>query len=180
MNLLERPSRDIAIPALSLSALRGALREEAGPLAATHALHAAGFRMGEAFYDEFAAGLRSPAGELSEKALWRALSEFFSRRGWGSVTAEKMHPAIGALRSSDWAEADLDSQESQPSCPFTAGFLSTLLTRIAGGPIAVLEVSCRSRGDEECRFVFGSETAIHLLYGRLLDGMALEDALEDL
>ncbi|NIX42216.1 MAG: hypothetical protein GWN06_24335, partial [Gemmatimonadetes bacterium] len=51
------------------------------------------------------------------------------------------------------------------------------LTELAGGPIAVLEVSCRARGDDCCDFAFGSETAIHGLYGRLLQGENLQAAL---
>jgi len=34
----------------------------------------------------------------------------------------------------------------------------------------VLEIRCRSRGDDECAFAFGGEDAVHHVYGALLDG----------
>ncbi len=172
--------REVALPASCFTALRRSLTEEAGSLTATHVLHAAGFQAGEALYETFSAGLNAPASSLSEGAFWESLSTFLLRRGWGSLAMEKIHPAIGLLKSRDWAEADPEAEESQPTCSFGAGFLSTLLTHVAGGPVAVLHVSCRSRGDEECGFAFGSESAIHLLYGRLLDGQGLEEALSGL
>jgi hypothetical protein len=43
--------------------------------------------------------------------------------------------------------------------------------------VAVLEVDCRARGADRCCFAFGSEVAIHDLYGHLLDGSDLDDAL---
>ena len=50
--------------------------------------------------------------------------------------------------------------ESQPSCAFTTGVLSNFLTLAAGGPVAVLEVTCSSRGDDMCGFAFGSGNTI--------------------
>jgi hypothetical protein len=52
-----------------------------------------------------------------------------------------------------------------------------MLGRLGGGPLAVLEVGCRSRGDEECLFLVGSEQAIETVHGYLLDGDALNAAL---
>jgi hypothetical protein len=46
--------------------------------------------------------------------------------------------------------------------------------------VAVLEVACRSRGSDACQFVFGSEAAIHELYGRLMEDADLEAALASL
>jgi hypothetical protein len=51
---------------------------------------------------------------------------------------------------------------------------------VAGSPVAVLEVSCRTRGDDRCSFLFGSEQAIHDVYGLLLEGDSLDDALATL
>ena len=53
--------------------------------------------------------------------------------------------------SSDWVEAEEERGEDA-SCSFSAGYLSGLLTELAGGPIAVLEVACRARGDDTCSF----------------------------
>jgi hypothetical protein len=55
--------------------------------------------------------------------------------------------------------------------------LSALLSGAAGGPVAVLEVTCRTKGDDRCTFAFGSAATVHDLYGLLLEGQALEAAL---
>lgn len=175
-----RASREVTLPAGSLTALRRSLREEAGPLVTTHGLHAAGFGAGEALYQAFAAGLERHPAELGERVFWNELGTFFARRGWGSLSWAPLHSGFGLLRTGDWAEADPDGGDAQPSCAFSAGLFATLLGRVAGRPVAVLEVACRSRGDDECQFVFGSEVAIHLLYGRLLDDPDVGRALDQL
>ena len=91
-----------------------------------------------------------------------------------------MHGAVGFLTSQDWAEANTEDVDPDASCFFSTGFLSGLLSALAGGPVAVLEIGCRTRGGDHCRFAFGSETAIHELYGRLLDGVGLAEALDAL
>jgi hypothetical protein len=67
--------------------------------------------------------------------------------------------------------------DADASCCFSTGFLSGLLSELAGGPVAVLEIGCRTRGADACRFAFGSEQVIHDLYGRLLDGADFDGAL---
>jgi hypothetical protein len=114
---------------------------------------------------------------LGRKAFWDHLSSFFTKRGWGTLSHRDAHPGIGMLSSADWGEARTDRVDAQASCSFSAGFLSGLLSQLAGGPIAVLEISCRSRGARSCDFAFGSEGAIQALYGRLLDGDDLDRAL---
>lgn len=181
MERTQPPSRDLAIPATALATLRHELRKEAGPLATIHALHSAGYESGGRLYEALAtvADPEEPSG-LSREAFFRRLSEFFGRRGWGSLSHEAAHPAVGLLKSGDWAEAGEAEMEAQPSCAFSTGMLCHLLTRAADGPVAVLEVSCRARGDDECVFAFGSEAAIHELYGELLDGAGLGEAFEKL
>ena len=46
--------------------------------------------------------------------------------------------------------------------------------------MAVLEVECRGRGGPSCSFAFGSESAVHELYGHLVDGGNLDGALSAL
>lgn len=179
MNGREGHAREVALPASALSTLRRALKREAGPLAAIHALHAAGYGAGETLFDSFARTVRQPLEEVGETTFWTGLTRFMGRRGWGSLDHRSLHPGVGLLTSSDWAEAG-DGSESQPGCAFSAGLLSHVLTRAAGEPVAVLEVSCRGRGDESCAFAFGSEATIHDLYGLLLDGKRLEQALAEL
>lgn len=172
--------REMTLPATTLITLRRALRGEADALTAVHALQAAGSETGEAVAPAFLSFLGADPEEVTTGEFWSRFREFWSSRGWGGFLHRTPHPAIGLLVSSDWVEAGDEARESQPSCAFTSGLLATLLSRVAAGPVAVLEIRCRSRGDEECAFAFGSETAIHELYGTLLEGAEFDDALASL
>ena len=158
-------TRDVSIPAVGLTALRRQLQREAGTLATIHALHAAGYRAGEALWESLCRGWgREPLTELDGRAFWERLSAILGGRGWGTFTHRATHPGVGLLESRDWAEAGAQDAE-QSSCSFSAGLLSGLLTGAAEGPIAVLEVSCRTRGADRCTFAFGTVQTIHDLYG---------------
>lgn len=169
-------AREVALPAAAFGALQKTLWREAGPLAAIHSLHTAGYEAGEFMYTAFFSTLRQPLEKTGERHFWTALSQFLRSRGWGSVVHTAPHPGVGLLTSADWAEAGT-GREEQPTCAFSAGLISSLLTRAAESPVAVLEVSCRARGNDACGFAFGSEATIHDLYGALLDGNDLQQAL---
>lgn len=179
---LPREHRDITLPVTGLTALREALCDETGPVTAVHALHAAGFRSGPEILDTLMSEDGVDAVDVTatpEDAFWRGLSDHFISRGWGALAFDPIHPGIGRLCSTDWAEAE-GGTERHPSCAFTTGLFSKLLTDAAGGGIAVLEVTCRARGDDACQWVFGSETTIQLLYTSLIEGRAFNDALREL
>ncbi len=179
MEAISQTERDVAVPASIFVSLRRELEREVGPLPAVHALHSAGFAVGSAAAAGLSEGIESIAS-LPEDEFWFRLTSFFSRRGWGTVSHRSSGEALGLLTTPDWVEATGQAGEDGASCAFSAGFLSGLLSELAGGPIAVLEVSCRSRGDDACVFAFGSEGAVHEIYGRLLDGQELETALSGL
>lgn len=168
--------REVALPVSVFLTLRRELGREVGALPAIHALHAAGYASGAAA----APGLRGASGDelasMSSDVFWARFAAHLARRGWGRLEHREAHEAVGILESSDWVEADEEGDEDA-SCSFSAGYLSGLLTELAGGPVAVLEVACRGRGDAACRFAFGSETAVHELYGELLEGADLDGAL---
>ncbi len=171
-------TREISLPATALVHLRRAFEKEAGSLETVHACHDAGFATGAQVFEQFAPYLGPDPSGSPESAFWSELDRFFSSRGWGSLTHERIHPGLSVLRSSNWGESDESSDDrQQPGCAFTSGVLAHVLGRVADGPVAVLEAACRSRGDPMCSFVFGSEGAIHDLYGFLLDGDTLETAL---
>lgn len=172
--------REIAVPVSVFGSLRTELAKEAGTLPAVHALHSAGYYAGTAAAASLVAGSGNGAASLTQEAFWTKLTDFFSQRGWGSIRHEPVHAAVGFLTSTDWAEATQEESDPDASCLFSTGFLSGLLSALAGGPVAVLEIGCRTRGERHCRFAFGSETAIHELYGRLLDGVRLAEALDAL
>lgn len=194
--------RELVLPSSALSALRTSLLQAAGPSGAYRVLQDAGHESGLALFRLLAdrAGERAPA-DLAPGAFWDTVRGVLRRRGWGTFHHRRVHSGLGLLSSSDCAEADPGGPRGDPEardadpaapgadlggaradggCALTAGALMGLLGRAADGPIAVLEVGCRSRGDAECRFAFGSEAAVHELYRLLLDGKELEDALETL
>jgi predicted hydrocarbon binding protein len=166
--------REIAIPATAFVSLRAHLEKEAGPLPTVHALHHAGYAAGSAAAPALG---KVDASAMGEEAFWTRFVDFFGKRGWGALRHDRPHQAVGVLTSTDWAEASAGEGGADASCHFSAGFLSGLLTELAGGPVAVLEVGCRSRGGESCQFVFGSEGSIHELYGHLLENDDLDAAL---
>ena len=172
--------REIAIPVSVLDSLRTELTKEAGALKTGRALHHAGYQAGLASAGNVNQEAGGDAFNLSESGFWSNLTDYFSKRGWGTLSRSDLHPGIGLLGSSDWAEASPDNVTLDGSCSFSTGFISGLFSQLAGGPIAVLEVKCRTRGDGSCGFAFGSETAIHKLHGHLLEGEDLNAALEAL
>ena len=170
--------REIALPISIFSSLRSELAEEAGALPTIHALHHAGYEAGAAAAGTFGVGVGDDVASMGQSVFWARFSEFFARRGWGTLTQDVESAGVGLLRSPDWAEASSsDAVDAEASCCLSTGFLSGLLSELAGGPVAVLEVGCRGRGDEQCQFAFGSEVAIHDLYGHLLEGIDLGRAL---
>jgi predicted hydrocarbon binding protein len=171
--------RDVTLPAEALPALRATLGAEVGPVVALQALQAAGYRAGEIVHERLAAVLGGDTASVADARFWPALSEFFSERGWGSLDHSRPHPAVGLLSSPDCAEADV-AEERRPSCSFTAGILGGVLSRAAGGPIAVLQVACRAAGDDACTFAFGSEATIQTLYEALRVGTDLDSVLRSL
>lgn len=172
--------REIAVPVSVFASLRAELEKEAGTLPTVHALHHAGYAAGVAAAASFGSNGAGDPRALGQDAFWTKLSDFFAKRGWGTLKHEHPHPAVGLLWSADWAEAAEAAVDADTSCHFSAGFLSGILSELAGGRVAVLEVGCKTRGGDACRFAFGSEGAIHDLYGRLLDGGDLDGALSAL
>lgn len=169
--------REIAVPISLFTALREELEGEAGTLPTVHALHKAGYRAGIQASGQLHVEAGGDAFAKSQDQFWRTLGTFFAKRGWGTLAHDRAHDAVGVLSSTDWAEAGTGEPDPDASCCFSTGFLSGLLSQMAGGPVAVLEVECRTRGGEACRFAFGSEEVIHELYGQLLEGADLDTAL---
>lgn len=169
--------RDLTLPSTALAALWSTLHRKAGSPAATQALHAAGHESGTALYHSLDGSVPGSLAELDEGTFWDRVEEAFRRRGWGTLKHRRVHSGLGLLSTADWAEAEASNGHTHSGCAFTSGLLVGFLGRAAGQPLAVLEVGCRTRGDGECHFAFGSERAIQELYGLLLDGLDLDQAL---
>lgn len=164
------PLHESSLVALSPRALH-ALRDRVG----AEALQEAGYAAGDAAYRAFTAWLPVVAGvddpkDLAAPRLADVLSRFFSSLGWGTVEVSPLGEAAFAIDSRDWPEAQPDAALPYPSCAFTAGLLADFMSRIADAALAVMEVDCRSRADERCRWVVGSPGTLTTLYERMAEG----------
>ncbi len=176
-----RPS-ELALPVASLAAIRQSLTKTVGADEAARALRAAGHAAGDAVYAALTQpfgtdpGNRNEPADLKASAFWRRISQLFSTRGWGTLTHADMHDGVASLETTNWVEAE-PGTTSRPTCFFTTGLLANLLGQAAGADIAVLEVECRSRGDQQCRFVFGAPETIDAMYERLRSGASVDDSI---
>jgi len=148
--------------------LERVLGDQAAPL-----LQEAGFASGDALYAGLAAWLTTHTDyaspeEIDASRLGQTLSAFFDELGWGPITLEPVGPAALALDAPRWAEAMDEVSAEVPSCHVTTGLLAAVLGRMAGDVVAVMEVECRSRGDQSCRFLIGSPDTLQAVF----DGMS--------
>jgi predicted hydrocarbon binding protein len=176
MSPTQGAAQEVVVPVSVLASVRQELEGEAGTLQVVHALHRAGYQAGLTTASTLHREAGGDAFAMSQDEFWSTLQRFFSKRGWGTLSHKPAHDAVGVLTSPNWAEA-ISGADPDGSCCFSTGLLSGLLSQLAGGPVAVLEIECRTRGDASCDFAFGSEAAIHELYGHLLEGTTLEGAL---
>lgn len=169
----------VAITRDSLLTLRTALFRDLGINAAA-VLQEAGYAGGQAVFDAFgqwlaARGLSSPdslpSGEFADRA-----SEFLRSAGWGSIEIGTLESAA-TIDSSDWAEADPAHPMEFPGCYYSAGLLTDLFGRIIGESVAVMEVECRSMGNDRCRFLIGSVDTMQRVYDAMGEGLTYEQAL---
>lgn len=175
-----RPT-EMALPASALGALRRALSAELGADVTARVLRNAGHDAGDAFFHILASdGSRDSISDIDAATFWRRFAQLFSSRGWGSLQHSDVHPGIAVLAASDWAEADASDGAGRPSCYFTTGLLANVLGKVANGDVSVMEVECRSRGDAQCRFLFGSPGALGSVYDLLLNGQTTESAVSQL
>ena len=163
-----------------LLALRQALT--APPSDPATFLQETGYNAGEEFYQHFTRWLPSFAGvhdpsELDASKLGDVLSEFFQSLGWGALAMESLGAAGFTVDSLDWAEAEPGSNAPAPGCYYTSGLLSSLLSRLAGGEVAVMEVECRSCNDARCRFLAGSPETLQAVFEAMSAGKDYRQAM---
>ena len=137
-------------------------------------LQESGYAAGEGLYKAFAAE-HSPT-DLDADRLAETLSEFFSNSGWGTVSMSPVGTGALALDSSDWAEAEPGTAQS-PMCFFSAGMLADFLGRLSDETVSVMEVECRSRGDERCRFLSATPDVLEKVYNEMTQGRSYAEAL---
>jgi len=166
---------DISLTATGLVAVSAkafhALRDRVGAAA----LQEAGYAAGEGTYQAFERWLPANAGvddprELAAPRMAEILSSFFSSLGWGTVECTALGDAAVAFDSPDWSEAQPGAGLQYPGCYFTAGLLADFMSRIGDASLAVMEVECRSRGDQRCRWLVGAPETLSQLYQHMAQG----------
>lgn len=169
----------VAMTRDSLLALRAAMFRDVGPNAAG-LLQEAGFAGGQALYATFANWLAArgqsspeslPASEFASLA-----TAFFRDAGWGSIQLGSLE-SVATLDSEDWAEGDPAFPLEFPGCYYTSGVMADFFGRLAGAPVAVMEVECRSMGSERCRFLLGNGETLQRVYEAMAQGTSYETAL---
>lgn len=169
----------VALMRDSLTALRVALFRDVGAGAAGY-LQESGYAGGAALYDGFAhwlarQGLGAPHTLGPREFALRAES-YFRDLGWGSLTVTPLNDAVVAIDSVDWAEADPGHPLDFPGCHVTTGMFADFFGRLAGSPLAVMEVECRSSGAPRCRFLLGSAEVMQHVYDEMGRGIDYEAA----
>ena len=169
-------TREVRLPVSGLTALRGAVQKSCDGDQAARALQRAGIELGRAIYADLAAE-RDPAA-LPPGEFWARALEALRERGWGDFVHRAVHAGAGELATANGAE--VTARVSRPDCFLSAGLIAGLLAGVDAGPVAVLEVACRSQGDPECRFLFGGRESIAAVHAALLSGAGLTEAVETL
>ena len=140
-------------------------------------LQEAGYAGGPALFDAFTQWLASrgaPAPEsLAAAEFGSRATEFFREAGWGSVELGVLE-SVATFDSADWAEGDPAHPLEFPGCYYTSGVLADFFTRLAGEPLSVMEVECRSMGGERCRFLVGSGETMQHVYDAMGEGVTYE------
>jgi predicted hydrocarbon binding protein len=164
----------------ALVALCASLLRENGSQAAMH-LQNAGYAGGATLFEAFshwllARGYGSPEAQPAS-AFGQRATEFFSELGWGSLDLGAVGEAVATVDSSDWAEADASSALEFPGCYLTTGLFADFFGRLAGSPLAVMEVECRSMGAERCRFLLASAEVMQHVYDAMGNGLGYDEAV---
>jgi len=64
-----------------------------------------------------------------------------------------------------------------PGCYYSAGAFAEFFGRVAGEPVAVMEVECRSMGAERCLFLVGATEIMQRVYDAMGEGVAYDQAV---
>ena len=166
----------VALTRESLIALRTALFRDVG-VSAVAPLQEAGYAGGQGMYDAFSRwlssrGLGSPETLAAAEFSMRA-TEFFRDAGWGSIEVGALE-GVATIDSPDWAESDPAFPLDFPGCYYSSGMLADFFGRLAGEPLAAMEVECRSMGAPRCRFLVGGSDMLQHIYDEMARGVSYE------
>jgi predicted hydrocarbon binding protein len=170
----------LALSRASLTTLRSALLRDGGPAAAVY-LQEAGYAGGDAMWDAFSRWLAERTDiapdALDVDAFEARATEFFCDAGWGTLQIGTLGDSVATLDSPDWGEAEPSSALEHPGCHLTTGMFADLFGRVAGSPVAVLEVECRSTGAERCRFLVANPEFLEQVYDEMSSGTRYDEAI---
>ena len=169
----------IAIP--TLKELRAATlacmsASAAGEADAVDALREAGFAGGPAVYEAFEQWLAETsmssdsqsASELTIDEFGDRAARYFRDAGWGAVEFETIEDeGVASLSMDNCWEADENAGGDDPSCHITTGMLAAFFGKLAGYPVAVMEIDCRSANGEKCRFLLGNSEIMAYQWERI-------------
>ena len=169
----------VALSRASLAALRTALLRDAGPGGVAY-LQEAGFAGGEALMASFRRWLgerdERPLEELDTDSFRTRAVEYFRETGWGTLSIAPLSNALVALDSEDWSESDPGAVLPHPGCYLSSGLLADFFSRVAGAPLTVMEVECRSMGHPRCRWLLGNGEALQAVYAAMTEGVPYAEA----
>ncbi|HEX5724803.1 MAG TPA: hypothetical protein VFX98_05015 [Longimicrobiaceae bacterium] len=177
MNATLADTRFVQVPAELISSVRRALAADRAPLEAVTLLRQVGYELGDAVFEGLSGRLaRDYAGvealTLEPAEFWRSAGGFFAELGWGTVEHRDLHPGVGALDLAEWIESGADGGPA--GCHVSTGIFTSVLGRLAGSEVVVMEVP---RGSAGSRLLFGSGEALGAVYESLRGGASLDDAL---
>lgn len=168
-------TRTVAVPVDFFAALRRAVES---PLSSVtvDSVRDAGYYAGQALFDAFSAWLaergETTVDSLEDTRFTLLVADFFSEFGWGQMQFTTVSDAVIAIDSDDWGEAEGPGG----GCHVSSGLFAGFFGRLAGAPIAVLEVECRSAGDSRCRFLLGSIDVLGYVHEAMGRGIPYERA----
>ncbi|HEY5218693.1 MAG TPA: 4-vinyl reductase [Gemmatimonadaceae bacterium] len=170
----------IALTRDALATLHASLFHDLGDDASRY-LQEAGYAGGEALFAAFGTwserrGYGAPES-IAAADFQRCATEFFSDLGWGALALGTLHDTVATLDSENWGESDPSAAMEFPGCHLTTGMFADFFGRLAGTPMAVMEVECRSMGAPRCRFLLGSAESLHHVYDGMSQGVAYADAV---
>ena len=120
--------QEVRLPLSTVANLEHVLAEESPRLLAD-----LGQETGEALASIDATSVPNP-NEGSVDGFWSDVSDFFSSRGWMSLSWEQPHPGIGLLRATSTSEHPVPEQ-------FFAATLEGFLSSVIGSRVVVMTVS---------------------------------------
>ncbi|MBL8111603.1 MAG: hypothetical protein JNK60_01870 [Acidobacteria bacterium] len=129
-------------------------------------LYAAGTSWGRLYFHDADAWYRRTEGrgvhDVPARTFLATFADEMALAGWGRFTVDFTQKRHGVLvvELTDSPVSGSIGLVGKPVDCLHAGFFAGLLTEFARFPLAAVETSCTSAGDDVCRFVLGAATEV--------------------